>query len=63
MNSMIEELISKVTKVEDIHADVATDLVTFYNIIVRRAPAIFPVSNNSKHFIIIQFIINKSYFF
>ncbi|PBC33069.1 Centromere/kinetochore protein zw10 [Apis cerana cerana] len=42
MNSMIEDLIIRVLSVEDIPADVATELVTLFNLIVKRAPQIFP---------------------
>ncbi|XP_053979432.1 centromere/kinetochore protein zw10 homolog [Hylaeus volcanicus] len=42
MNSMIEDLIIKVISVEDIPADDATELVTLFNMIVKRAPIIFP---------------------
>ncbi|XP_015431621.1 PREDICTED: centromere/kinetochore protein zw10 homolog [Dufourea novaeangliae] len=42
MNSMVEDLIIRVVSVEDIPADVATDLVTLFNMIVKRAPVIFP---------------------
>lgn len=44
MNSMIEDLIIRVLSVEDIPADVATELITLFNLIVKRAPQIFPVS-------------------
>lgn len=40
---MVEDLIAKVMSAEDIQADVAADLVTMFNVVVRRAPAIFPV--------------------
>lgn len=52
MNAMVEELICRVTSVEDIHVDVATELITLYNVVVRRAPAIFPVN-------FISFLIEK----
>ncbi|XP_071865112.1 zeste-white 10 kinetochore protein [Bombus fervidus] len=42
-NSMVEDLIIRVISVEDIPADVATELVTLFNMIVKRAPQIFPV--------------------
>lgn len=42
MNSMIEDLIIRVLSVEDIPADVATELVTLFNLIIKRAPQIFP---------------------
>lgn len=41
---MIDDLISKVITVEDIPADVATELVTLFNMVVKRTPQIFPVS-------------------
>ncbi|XP_078037414.1 zeste-white 10 kinetochore protein [Augochlora pura] len=41
-NSMIEDLIIRVVSVEDIPADVAADLGTLFNMIVKRAPIIFP---------------------
>lgn len=44
MNSMVEDLIIRVVSVEDIPADVATDLGTLFNMIVKRVPVIFPVS-------------------
>lgn len=48
MNSMVEDLIIRVISVEDIPADVATELVTLFNMIVKRAPQIFPVSLHRK---------------
>ncbi|XP_076655809.1 zeste-white 10 kinetochore protein [Halictus rubicundus] len=42
MNSMVEDLIIRIVSVEDIPADVATDLGTLFNMIVKRAPMIFP---------------------
>lgn len=48
MNSMIEDLIIRVLSVEDIPADVATELVTLFNLIIKRAPQIFPVSLHQK---------------
>lgn len=41
---MIDDLISKVITVEDIPADVATELVTLFNMVVKRTPQIFPVN-------------------
>jgi len=41
---MIDDLISKVITVEDIPADVATELVTLFNMVIKRTPQIFPVS-------------------
>ncbi|XP_034173768.2 zeste-white 10 kinetochore protein isoform X1 [Osmia lignaria lignaria] len=46
MNSMVEDLIIRVTSVEDIPADVATELVALFNMIVKRAPQIFPDPQN-----------------
>lgn len=43
-NSMVEDLILRVTSVEDIPADVASDLVIMFNTVATRAPMIFPVS-------------------
>ncbi|CAK9795229.1 Centromere/kinetochore protein zw10 homolog [Anthophora quadrimaculata] len=42
MNSMVEDLVIRVISVEDIPADVATELVTLFNMIVKRTPQIFP---------------------
>ncbi|XP_015594320.1 centromere/kinetochore protein zw10 homolog [Cephus cinctus] len=42
MNSMVEDLITKVTNAEDIPADVATELVTLLSMIIKRGPSIFP---------------------
>ena len=41
---MVEDLISKVTAVEDIPTDLASDLVALLEMIVTRTPSIFPVS-------------------
>lgn len=41
---MIDDLVSKVITVEDIPANVATELVTLFNMVVKRTPPIFPVS-------------------
>ncbi|XP_050455461.1 centromere/kinetochore protein zw10 homolog isoform X2 [Cataglyphis hispanica] len=41
-NSMIDDLISKVITVEDIPANVATELVTLFNMVIKRTPPIFP---------------------
>jgi len=41
-NSMVEDLVNKVITVEDIPADVATELVTLFGMIVKRTPSIFP---------------------
>ena len=43
-NSMIDDLVTKVITVEDIPANVATELVTLFNMVVKRTPQIFPVS-------------------
>lgn len=49
-NSMVEDLIAKITAVEDIPADLATDLVTLLNNVVQETPTIFPVSNFQGNF-------------
>lgn len=41
---MVEDLILRVTSVEDIPANVASDLVIMFNTVATRAPMIFPVS-------------------
>ncbi|XP_012142032.1 zeste-white 10 kinetochore protein [Megachile rotundata] len=46
MNSMVEDLIIRVVSVEDIPADVATELVALFNMIVKRAPQTFPEPQN-----------------
>lgn len=46
-NSMIEDLVIRVISLEDIPAAVATELVTLFNVVVKRAPSIFPVSFKS----------------
>lgn len=43
LNSMIEDIIFKVTILEDISADAATELVNLFNMVVKRAPLIFSV--------------------
>lgn len=43
-NSMIDDLVTKVITVEDIPADVATELIILFNMVVKRTPPIFPVS-------------------
>lgn len=43
---MVEDLVTKVITVEDIPADVATELVTLFSMIVKRTPSIFPVRIN-----------------
>ncbi|XP_015516849.2 centromere/kinetochore protein zw10 homolog [Neodiprion lecontei] len=48
MNSMIDELVTRVINVEDIPADVATELVTLFNMIMNRAPSIFPEPNTIR---------------
>lgn len=55
MNSMVEDLIIRVTSVEDIPADVATELVALFNMIVKRAPQIFPVSLSYKDIYVLIF--------
>ncbi|XP_012252618.2 centromere/kinetochore protein zw10 homolog [Athalia rosae] len=45
MNSMIDELVTRVITVEDIPADVATELVTLFNMVKSRTPFIFPEPN------------------
>lgn len=45
---MVEDLITKVSAVEDIPADLATELVALLNMIVKRMPSIFPVSKQSS---------------
>lgn len=44
LDSMIDDLVIKVISVEDIPAKVASELVNLYNIVVNRAPSIFPVN-------------------
>lgn len=41
---MIDDLVMKVISAEDISIDVATELVTLFNMVVKRTPQIFPVS-------------------
>lgn len=41
---MIDDLVMKVISAEDIPIKVATELVTLFNMVVKRAPQIFPVS-------------------
>lgn len=41
---MIDDLVMKVISVEDIPANVASELVTLFNMVVKRTPQIFPVS-------------------
>ncbi|XP_047364969.1 centromere/kinetochore protein zw10 homolog [Vespa velutina] len=43
-NSMVEDLIIRVTSVEDIPADIASDLVIMFNTVATRTPMIFPES-------------------
>lgn len=46
---MINDLVTKVISAEDIPIDVATELVTLFNMVVKRTPQIFPVSTyNAK---------------
>jgi len=46
---MVDDLITKVISVEDIPAAVATELVTLFNMMVKRTPQIFPVSNEKRN--------------
>lgn len=48
-NSMIDDLVTKVISVEDIPVDVARELVVLFNVVVKRTPQIFPVSDCSKN--------------
>ncbi|XP_070166434.1 centromere/kinetochore protein zw10 homolog isoform X2 [Polyergus mexicanus] len=48
-NSMIDDLVSKVIAVEDIPVNVATELVTLFNMVVKRTPAIFPDQQIQQH--------------
>ncbi|KAM0735806.1 Centromere/kinetochore protein zw10-like protein [Formica fusca] len=48
-NSMIDDLVSKVITVEDIPANVATELVTLFNMVVKRTPPIFPDQQIQQH--------------
>lgn len=41
---MIDDLVTKVISAEDISIDVATELVSLFNMVVKRMPQIFPVS-------------------
>ncbi|XP_032666419.1 centromere/kinetochore protein zw10 homolog [Odontomachus brunneus] len=41
-NSMVDDLVTKVISVEDIPVDVARELVVLFNVVVKRAPQIFP---------------------
>lgn len=41
---MIDDLVTKVVAVEDIPVDVASELVTLFNMVVKRTPQVFPVS-------------------
>ena len=43
VNDMVDDLCMKVISVEDIPADVASELVTLFNMVVKRIPQIFPV--------------------
>jgi len=43
-NSMIDDLVTKVITVEDIPVDVASELITLFNMVLKRTPQIFPVS-------------------
>lgn len=48
-NSMIDDLVTKVITVEDIPADVATELVILFNMVVKRTPQIFPDQQIQQH--------------
>ncbi|XP_015183262.1 PREDICTED: centromere/kinetochore protein zw10 homolog [Polistes dominula] len=50
-NSMVEDLIIRVTSVEDIPADVASDLVIMFNMVATRAPMIFPESDEMSQYV------------
>ncbi|XP_043483050.1 centromere/kinetochore protein zw10 homolog [Leptopilina heterotoma] len=50
-NSMVEDLIAKITAVEDIPADLATDLVTLLNNVVQETPTIFPQPETVQRYI------------
>lgn len=47
-NSMIDDLLTKVISVEDIPVDVARELVVLFNVVVKRAPQIFPVGDGRE---------------
>ncbi|XP_012276555.1 centromere/kinetochore protein zw10 homolog [Orussus abietinus] len=49
MNTMIEDLIMKVVSAEDIPVDVATELVTLFNMLLDRGPSIFPDPKTIEH--------------
>ncbi|XP_074102438.1 zeste-white 10 kinetochore protein [Cotesia typhae] len=51
LNSMIEDLICKVTILEDISADAATELVNLFNMVVKRAPLIFSEENSVNRYV------------
>nr|XP_011698225.1 PREDICTED: centromere/kinetochore protein zw10 homolog [Wasmannia auropunctata]XP_011698226.1 PREDICTED: centromere/kinetochore protein zw10 homolog [Wasmannia auropunctata] len=48
-NSMIDDLLTKVISAEDIPIDVATELVTLFNMVVKRTPQIFPDQQIQQH--------------
>ncbi|KAL0113921.1 hypothetical protein PUN28_011331 [Cardiocondyla obscurior] len=48
-NSMIDDLVTKVISAEDIPIDVATELVTLFNMVVKRTPQIFPDQQIQQH--------------
>ncbi|KAL6268596.1 hypothetical protein P5V15_001728 [Pogonomyrmex californicus] len=48
-NSMIKDLVTKVISTEDIPVDVATELVTLFNMVVKRMPPIFPDQQIQHH--------------
>ncbi|XP_008558409.1 centromere/kinetochore protein zw10 homolog [Microplitis demolitor] len=51
LNSMIEDIIFKVTILEDISADAATELVNLFNMVVKRAPLIFSEENSVNRYV------------
>ncbi|KAI4497966.1 hypothetical protein M0802_006790 [Mischocyttarus mexicanus] len=50
-NSMVEDLITRVISVEDIPADVASDLAIMFNMVATRAPIIFPESDEISQYV------------
>ncbi|KYN50052.1 PREDICTED: centromere/kinetochore protein zw10-like [Cyphomyrmex costatus] len=46
---MIDDLITKVISAEDIPIDVATEMVTLFNMVVKRMPQIFPDQQIQHH--------------
>lgn len=49
LNTLVEDLIRRVLSVEDISATAATQLVSFYTLVLQRAPKVFTVSVNNKN--------------